>query len=153
MPTALEDGRYSSNGFQLGRQLQRGRATGLPAPSIWASAASSSGAITAVECSRKSDPYWRQVSRGVFTRAPPTGKNISEGLRTVWTIQFAAPQSVRMPIATARTRIAGGAAQSARNACRTGPANRAKAVASARTRAPGEGALAVCERDMGRYRI
>src|SRR6266849_7268150 len=153
MPTALEDGRYSSNGFQLGRQLQRGRATGLPAPSIWASAASSSGEITAVECSRKIGPYWRQVSSGDFARAPPTGKNISDGLRTVWTIQFAAPQSARMPIATARTRIAGGAAHRVRNARRTGPANRAKAVSSARRRSLGESALAVRERDMGGYRI
>jgi len=33
-------------------------------------------------------------------------EKISDGLRTVWTIQFAAPQSTRMAIASARTRIA-----------------------------------------------
>src|SRR5258706_12209640 len=150
MPTALDEGRYSSKGFQLGRHVQRGRATGLPAPSIWASAASSSGAMTAVECSRNSGPYWRQVSSGVFTSAPPTGKNIWEGLRTAWTIQFAAPQSARTAIATARTRIAGGAAHSGRSTRRTDAETRATAVPSARRRILGETPLAVCERDMGR---
>jgi hypothetical protein len=58
-----------------------------------------------------------------------------------------------MTIATARTRIAGGAARSGRSARQTEPENRATAVPSARTRIHGEEALAVCERDMGRYRI
>src|SRR5258707_5623922 len=150
MPTALDEGRYSSKGCQLGREVQRGGATGLPVPSICASAASSSGAMTAVECSRKSGPYRRQVSSGVFASAPPTGKNSSAGLRTVWTIQLAAHQSARMPIATARTRIAGGAAHSRRSARRTDAKTRATAVPSARRRILGERALAVCKRDMGR---
>src|SRR5712664_2086693 len=150
MPTALDEGRYSSKGFQLGRHVQRGRATGLPAPSIWASAASSWGAMTAVECSRNRGPYWRQVSSGVFASAPPTGKNISEGLRTAWTIQFAAPQSARTAIATARTRIAGGAAHRRRSARRTEPETRPTAVPSARRRILGEGPFERCERYMGR---
>src|SRR5260370_40655125 len=150
MPTALDAGRYNSNGFQLGRQVQRGRATGLPAPSIWASAASNSGVMTAVECSRKSGPYRRQVSSGVFTSAPPTGKNISEGLRTAWTIQFAAPQSARTAIATARIRIAGGAAHRARSARRTEPETRPPAVPSARRRILGQWPFERCERYLGR---
>src|SRR5260221_9261190 len=55
-----------------------------------------------------------------------------------------------MPIATARTRIAGGAAHSRRSARRTDAETRATAVPSARRRILGERALAVCKRDMGR---
>jgi len=43
----------------------------------------------------------------------------------------------------------GGAAHSARNARRTGPEKRAKAVATTRMRIFGEGVLGVCERNMG----
>src|SRR5580704_2042197 len=98
MPTALEAGRYTSNGFQLSRHLQYVRAIGLPLPSTWASAASSSGVMTAVECLTKSGPYCRQVSAGVFTSEPLTEKNTSVGLRATCTIQFTAAQT-----ATSRT--------------------------------------------------
>src|SRR5438093_12655329 len=82
IPTALEAGRYISNGFHVRRHRQYVRATGLPAPSTWASAASRSGVMTGVECSRKSGAYCRQVSGGVFDSTPLTGKNSSVGLRT-----------------------------------------------------------------------
>src|SRR5215467_1217571 len=105
MPTALEAGRYHSKGFGLQRQVQRGRATGLPAPSICASAASSSGEMTGVECLRKSGPYACQVAAGLLTSAWPRGKNISVGLRHIWTIQFAAAHRAAMAasVATMRT--------------------------------------------------
>jgi Glutathione S-transferase, N-terminal domain len=44
----------------------------LPAPSTCASAASSSAEMDAVEYSRKSGAYWRQVSIGVLLNAPLT---------------------------------------------------------------------------------
>jgi hypothetical protein len=53
MPTALEAGRYTPNGSSVSRQRQAVRATGLPAPSIWASAARNSGVIVSVACARK----------------------------------------------------------------------------------------------------
>jgi len=61
-----------------------------------------SGEMTGVECSRKSGPYARQVAAGLLTSAWPTGKNISVGLRHVWTIQFAAAQTAAR-VATMRT--------------------------------------------------
>src|ERR1700731_83103 len=57
-------------------------ATGLPAPSTCASAGSSSGEMDAVEYSRKSGAYWRQVSIGVLLNAPLTGANTSVGFST-----------------------------------------------------------------------
>src|SRR5258708_10676644 len=106
--------------------------------------------MTAVECSRNRGPYWRQVSSGVFASAPPTGKNISEGLRTAWTIQFAAPQSARTATATATTRIAGGAAHRRRSARRTEPETHPTAVPTARRRILGDGPFERGERYMGR---
>src|SRR5215471_17157859 len=105
MPTALEAGRYHSKGFGLQHQVQRGRATGLPAPSICASAASSSGEMTGVEYLRKSGPYARQVAAGLLASAWPTGKNISVGLRQIWTIQFEAAHraATAARVATMRT--------------------------------------------------
>src|SRR5947207_15175817 len=82
MPTALEAGWYHSKGFHDRRHRQYVRATGLPAPSTCAIAASSSGVITAVACARKIDSYSRHVSGGVFESAPLIGKNSSVGLRT-----------------------------------------------------------------------
>ena len=84
MPTALDAGRYSSNGFQLSCQRQDVRATGLPAPSTWASAARNAGVMTAVEWPRKIGSYCRHVSGGVLESAPLTGKNSSAGLRMTW---------------------------------------------------------------------
>src|SRR3984893_8692137 len=81
IPTALEAGRYTSNGFQLSRHLQYVRAIGLPLPSTWASAASSSGVMTAMECLAKSGPYCRQVCAGALTSEQRTGKNASVGFR------------------------------------------------------------------------
>src|SRR5215472_15205681 len=109
MPTALDAGRYHSKGLRLQCQVQGGRATGLPAPSTCASAASSSGEMTGVECSRKSGPYARQVAAGLLTSAWPTGKNISAGLRHVWTIQFAAAQTAARAARVATMRTATGA--------------------------------------------
>src|SRR3989442_15553247 len=100
------------------RQRQYVRATGLPLPSTWASAASSSGVMTAVACSRKSGPYFRQVSGGVFASAPLTGKNSSVGLRITWYPQFTADQIARMTTTPTTTRIAGGAARIAERARR-----------------------------------
>src|SRR5262245_29812052 len=108
MPTALDSGRYHSKGLRLQRQVQRGVATGLPAPSAWASAASSSAVITGVACSRNSGPYSRQVAAGVLRSAWPTGKSISVGLRHTWTIQFAAAHSTATTASTDATRTATG---------------------------------------------
>jgi len=70
IPTALDEGRYSSKRFQLGATSSAAARTGLPAPSICASAASSSGAMMAVECSRKSGPYWAPgFQRRLYERA------------------------------------------------------------------------------------
>src|SRR6185503_18403379 len=88
MPTALEAGRYTSNGFQVSRHFQYVRAIGLPLPSTWASAASSSGLMTAVECSSKSEPYARHVCAGVLASEPLTGKSNSVGLRATCRIQL-----------------------------------------------------------------
>src|SRR5437762_6134760 len=54
----------------------------IPAPSTCASAASSSGVTVAVEYSRNSGAYCRQVSAGNLFIVALTGKNISVGLRT-----------------------------------------------------------------------
>src|SRR6266545_6658672 len=118
MPTALEAGRYHSKGFHVRRKRQCARATGLPAPSTWASAARSSGVMTAVECPRKSDPYWRQVSGGVFQSAPLTGKNSSVGLRSTWYVQLTADHTNRITTASTRTRSASGRANSTHHARR-----------------------------------
>src|SRR5262249_36963190 len=106
MPTALDAGWYHSNGFHDRRHRQYVRATGLPAPSTWASAARSSGAMIAVECARKSVSYERHVSGGVFDSAPLTGKNSSVGLRTTWYVQFTADQSTSKTIAITTARSA-----------------------------------------------
>src|SRR5687767_15049301 len=118
MPTALEAGWYSSRGFHVRRHRQYVRATGLPAPSTWASAASSSGVITAVACSRKSGAYCRHVSAGGLESAPPMGKNSSVGLRITWYVQFIADHSARTAIVSTTMRIARGAASSARKSRR-----------------------------------
>ena len=92
------------------------RATGLPLPSIWASEASSSGVITAVECAAKRGPYWRQVWAGVLKSEPLTGKNTSVGLRATCTIQFSAAQIVTSRTIPMTIRMANGAIRSARSA-------------------------------------
>src|SRR5207249_10230414 len=97
MPTALDAGRYSSNGFQVSCQRQDVRATGLPAPSTWASAARNAGVMTAVEWPPKIGSYCRHVSGGVLESAPLTGKNSSAGVRMTWEPQLAANQSVSTP--------------------------------------------------------
>src|SRR2546427_11652340 len=112
IPTALDAGWYSSNGFHVRRHRQYVRATGLPAPSTWASAARSSGVMTTVECPRKSDPYWRHVSGGVFESAPLTGKNSSVGLRSTWYVQLTADHTNRITTTITRTRNASGMANS-----------------------------------------
>ena len=84
MPTALEAGRYTSNGCVVSDQRQYVRTTGLPDPSTCASAARKSGVITFVACPRKSGAYSCQVSAGVLYSVPLTGKNSSEGLRMTW---------------------------------------------------------------------
>src|SRR3989454_4520447 len=140
IPTALDAGWYSSNGFHVRRQRQYVRATGLPAPSTWASAASSSGVMTAVACSRKSGSYFRQVSGGVFPSAALTGKKSSVGLRITWYPQFTPDQTARMTTTPATTRIAGGAARIAETARRL---HRASGRTDAR-----EGALPARECDM-----
>ena len=119
MPTALDAGWYSSSGFHVSRQRQYVRATGLPAPSTWARAASSSGVMVAVECSRKSGPYCRQVSAGGLFSAPLTGKNSSVGLRTTWYIQFTADHRATTTSAPIRIRSVSGAASQARRPDRT----------------------------------
>src|SRR5215813_11405288 len=111
MPTALDAGRYTSNGFQLNRHRQYVRATGLPLPSTWASAASSSGVMTTVECLTKSGPYSRQVSAGVLASEPLTGKNISVGLRTACTIQFTDAQTATSRTAEMTIRMVHGACE------------------------------------------
>src|SRR5439155_3949237 len=118
MPTALDAGWYSPKGFHVRRHRQYVRATGLPPPSTWASAASSSGAMTAVECSRKSGPNSRQVSGGAFVSALLSGKKSSVGLRVTWYPQFAADHTARTTTAPTRIRIAGGAASIAWSARR-----------------------------------
>src|SRR4029453_16597369 len=95
MPTALDAGWYHSNGFHDRRHRQYVRATGLPAPSSWASAASSSGEMTAVECAKKSDSYERHVSGGVFESAPLTGKNSSVGFWPTSSCPFPPPPKKR----------------------------------------------------------
>jgi predicted nucleic acid-binding protein len=57
---------------------------GLPALSIWASAASSSGEIEAVEYFRKRGAYCRQVSEGALLNPLFMGANTSLGLRSTW---------------------------------------------------------------------
>src|SRR6266581_3346893 len=118
MPTALDAGWYTLNGLLAGRQRQYVRATGLPAPSTWASAARRSGVMTAVECSRKIGPYRRQVSGGVFASVPLTGKNISVGLRITWYTAFSTTQIARTTTAPTRNWIGSGASSSARSARR-----------------------------------
>src|SRR3989449_5621346 len=126
IPTALDAGRYSSNGFHDRRHRQYVRATGVPAPSTWASAARSSGVMTAVECPRKSDPYWRQVSGGVFESAPLTGKNSSVGLRSTWYVQLTADHTNRITTAITRMRSASGIANSTHHARRPNRKNDCK---------------------------
>src|SRR4029453_16273434 len=129
MPTALEVGRYTSNGFQLSRHRQEVRATGLPLPSTWASAANSSGVMTAVECLAKSRPYWRQVCDGCLASEPPTGKNTSAGLRATCTIEFNAPPTAPTRTVPRTIRMTNGAtrkARSARPARRHAPERRAR---------------------------
>src|SRR5580704_13561570 len=116
MPTALEAGRYTSKGFQPSRHLQYVRATGLPLPSTWASAASSSGVMTAVEYLAKSGPYCRQVCAGALTSEPLTGKNASVGLRATCTIQFTAAQAATSTTVPMTIRTANVAARKARTA-------------------------------------
>jgi hypothetical protein len=82
IPTALEAGRYTSNGCDDQDQRQYVRATGFPEPSTWAIAASKSGVITPVEYFRNIDAYCCQVSAGDLLSVPLTGKNNSDGLRT-----------------------------------------------------------------------
>src|SRR5580704_15055600 len=121
MPTALEAGRYTSKGFQPSRHLQYVRATGLPLPSTWASAASSSGVMTAVEYLAKSGPYCRQVCAGALTSEPLTGKNTSVGLRATCTIQFTAAQTATsrtVPTTIRTANVATGKASTARRGSR-----------------------------------
>src|SRR2546430_10855256 len=81
MPTALDAGRYSSNGFQVSCQRQDVRATGLPAPSTWASAARNAGVMTAVEWPRKIGSFFRPVSGGVLGSAALPRENNPAGVR------------------------------------------------------------------------
>src|SRR6266545_242670 len=134
MPTALDAGWYNSKGFHVRRHRQYVRATGLLPPSTWASAARSSGVITAVECSLKSGPYCRHVSGGVFRRTPSSGKKTSVGLPIAWYTQLTADQTTRMTSATARTRTAIGAAANARNARRNDRTRRRIAIRPERIR-------------------
>src|SRR5262245_16623876 len=136
MPTALDAGRYTSKGFQVSCHRQYVRATGFPAPSTCASAARSSGVMTGVECSRKSGPYCRQVSNGVFASVPLTGKNSSVGLRTTWYTQLVADQTRRMAMPAMSNRAQGGAARNARSARRRARARgQTDAIRNRRTRA------------------
>jgi hypothetical protein len=80
VPTALDAGWYSSKGFRVRRHRQYVRATGFPPPSTCASAASNSGVMTAVACSRKSDPYSFHVSAGLLSSEWAKGNKISVGL-------------------------------------------------------------------------
>src|SRR5688572_18524651 len=116
MPTALEAGRYSSNGCHRSRQRQYVRATGLPALSTCASAPSRSGVMMAVECLWKRCPYRRHVSGGVLPSEPLRGKNSSVGLRSTWYVRFTEDQIANTPTPTTMIWIARGAADSARNA-------------------------------------
>ena len=77
-----------------------------------------SGVITAVECPRKSDPYRRHVSGGVFESARLTGKNSSVGLRSTWYVQLTADHTNRITTAITRTRSASGMANSIHHARR-----------------------------------
>ncbi len=81
MPTALDAGRYISNGCGLHDQRQYVRTMGLPDPSTCASAARNSGVMVAVEWRRKIVPYASHVSVGDLYSVPLTGKNSSVGLR------------------------------------------------------------------------
>src|SRR5438128_3242259 len=117
MPTALDAGRYKSKGFDVTCHRQYVRAMGLPSPSTWASAASKSGVMMAVECSRKSGSYCRQVSAGVLASTPLTGKNSSLGLRISWYVQFTTDHRATTATAATTRRMASGAASMARRAC------------------------------------
>src|SRR5262245_60268232 len=110
MPAALDAGRYTSNGFQVNRHFQYVRATGLPLPSTWANAASSSGLITAVECLPNIEPYACHVCDGVLASEPLTGKSSSVGLRTTCTIQLVDAQTATNNTVPATMRAAIGAA-------------------------------------------
>jgi hypothetical protein len=149
MPTALDAGWYISKGFQVSCQRQYVRATGLPEPSTWASAASSSGVMTAVECAPKSGPYCRQVSDGVLWSAPLTGKNISAGLRITWYNQFSVNRSTRMTAVPATNRTAIGAAHNSPSACRPErESSRTNLIRTRRARVLREPAEAARERDI-----
>jgi len=100
-----------------------------PLPSTWASAASSSGVMTSVECLAKSGPYWRHVCDGGFTSEPLTGKKTSAGLRATCTIQFTAAQTVTTKTVPRAIRMTNGAPRKARSAR---PARRAAVERRAR---------------------
>src|SRR4051812_21411958 len=98
--------------------------------------------MTAVECSAKNRPYCRQVSAGLLASEPLTGRSISAGLRTAWTIQFMDAQTATSRIAETMIRNGGGARRSAaspRPAERHGAERRARW----RRRRPARGAA--CE--------
>src|SRR3990170_612692 len=149
MPTALDAGWYSSKGFRARRHRQYVRATGLPPPSTWASAARNSGVMTAVECSLKSGPYVRHVSDGLLMSASLTGKNSSVGLRIAWYPQLTADHATTMTNAPTRIRIGSGARRSARSARRySRPRRRTR-----RTRRLRGAVLAWRERDLEAMRL
>src|SRR5439155_22762113 len=106
IPTALDAGWYTSNGFHVSRHRQYVLATGLPAPSTWARAARSSGVMPTVQCRRKSGPYCRHVSGGALASAPLTGKKSAVGWRTTWYSQFTAGHTGTTATAPTRDRIA-----------------------------------------------
>src|SRR5262245_34529090 len=92
--------------------------------------------MTGVACSRKSGPYCRQVSNGVFASVPLTGKNSSVGLRTTWYTQLVADQTRRRAVPAMSSRAQGGAARNARSARRRARARgQTNAIRNRRTRA------------------
>src|SRR3954463_7393768 len=93
MPTALDAGRYTSNGCSVADQRQYVRATGFPDPSICASAARNSAVIVGVACVRNSGAYASHVSAGVLFNVPLTGKNSSVGFFATWYVQFTPNQA------------------------------------------------------------
>src|SRR3990172_2977132 len=153
MPTALDAGWYSSKGFRARRHRQYVRATGLPPPSTWASAARNSGVMTAVECLLKSVSYVRHVSDGLLMSASLTGKNSSVGLRIVWYPQLTADQATTMTTAPTRIRTASGAPRIARSARRRHRAGRRLVARPDRTRGLRGAALAARECDLEAMRL
>src|SRR5678816_1211846 len=118
MPTALEAGWYHSKGFHDVRQRQYVRARGFPLPSTYANAASSSGVMTAVACSRNRGPYSRHVSAKFLSNALSSGNNSSVGLWRVWYSQLTASQHTKIKTAATGRLIAGWEAQRARRNAR-----------------------------------